>query len=445
MFTNVCSGKLQKTIQLSVLMLLTGCATSLDATKDLERATLLAQNRLPVQVDPSLSWDYREPLTIESAISYAIMHDAKLQHEFSIIVQRRAEIAKSSLPANPTFSGAFGIAIDGLAGAPIIMQGMQGLSWLWTRPERIAAAEQTLQQSILSAAHRTITLVAEVRKAYAEVWFNQNHLQIAELKNGLAIESFEITTQLAQAGEASSLEVDSANATVIRSNHAVVEKQQSVQLSKLRLLNAMGCPNQLEAFVIVSDEWSTRTFDSYEELQLLELAVSNRLDLATKRAVVQQRSSELGIANPPLLSGSVGFNENFGDRQAITPGGSITIALDGDAKETIAQAKLHQAELAYIDALRTTQFEVRTALELFNTAKKQAVIIDKELISTLNMKLQRANDTFRAGELHPLERLSIENEVLVANSLIITDELNLALAAIRLEVAVGGTFQGLQK
>lgn len=445
MFIKIRSVKLQRTIQLSVLMLLTGCATSLDATKDIERASLLAQERLPVTIDPALTWDFRTSLTLETAISYAIIHDAQLQREFSIIVQRRAEIAQSSLPANPTFSGAFGIAIDGLSGAPIIMQGMQGLSWLWTRPDRIAAAEQTLQQSILNAAHRTITLVADVRKTYAELWFNQNHLYIAELKNKLATTSFEITQDLEQAGEASSLEVDSARANVIRSTHAVVSRQQSVQLSKLHLLNAMGCPSQLESFSIVNDEWSNHTFDSYDELQLMQLAVTNRLDLATKRAVVQQRSSELGIANPPLLSGSVGFNENFGDRQAIMPGASITIALDGDAKEAIAAAKLQQAELAYIEALRKTQFEVRTSLEQFNTAKEQAIVLDADLIATLKTKLQRANDTFQKGELHPLERISIENEVLGASTLKINDELKLALAAIQLEVAVGGTFQGLQQ
>jgi outer membrane protein TolC len=207
----------------------------------------------------------------------------------------------------------------------------------------------------------------------------------------------------------------------------------------------MGCPNQLGTFTIISDEWTNKTYESYEELQLLELAVANRLDLATKRAVVQQRSSELGIANPPLLSGSVGLNENFGDRQAMMLGGSITIALDGDAKEAIANAKLRQAELSYIDALRTTQFEVRMALELFNTVSEQSNILNKELIATLKMKLQRANDTFTSGELHPLERISIENEVLIANTLKINDELKLTLAAIQLEFAVGGTFQGLQK
>ena len=443
MLTTVRSVSLRRTIQISVLSILAGCASSIDATKDVEKATLLAQERLPVQVDPTTAWDYCEPLTIESAISYAIMHDAKLQQEFSIIVQRRAEIEQSSLPANPTISGAFGIAIDGLAGAPIIMQGMQGLSWLWTRPERIAAAEQTLQQAILSSADRTVTLVAEVRKAYAEVVFKENLLQVAEWHSALAVKSLEITTQLEKAGEASSIEVDGANAHVIRSRHAIVASEQAVQLLRLQLLRVMGCPNRIGRFTLVSDEWTNRIFDRYEEQPLLELAAANRLDIATKRAVVLQRSSELGIANPPLLSGSFGFNENSGNRQALMPGGSITLALDGEAKEAIANSKVQQAELAYIDALRTAQFEVRSALEQFNTAIKQADILDEELIITLNKKLQRAHDSFDSGELHPLELISIKNDVLVAHTQKINDELKLSLAAIQLELAVGGTFQGL--
>jgi len=127
----------------------------------------------------------------------------------AIIVQRRAEIAQSELPANPTFSGAFGVAIDGLAGAPIIMQGMQGLSWLWTRPDRIAAAEQSLQQAILTAANRTISIVADVRTAHAEVSANLLHVRLAQFDVSLSEEALDITMKLEQVGEASPSEVDS--------------------------------------------------------------------------------------------------------------------------------------------------------------------------------------------------------------------------------------------
>ncbi len=173
--------------------------------------------------------------------------------------------------------------------------------------------------------------------------------------------------------------------------------------------------------------------------------MANRLDLATKRAAVQQRYSELGLANPPLLSGSVGFNENFGDRQALTLGGSITVALDGDAKEAIANSKLQQAEFAYIDAMRTAQYEVRSALELFNTAKEQTEVIDAELIHALTSKMQRADSAAQNGELQPLLHIAVQQELLAAHSLVIEDTRLLTLSAIQLEFAVGGTFQSLHQ
>jgi outer membrane protein TolC len=435
---------LQRTIQISIATLITGCASSIDATKDVASATMLAQTRLPVVVDETLSWQPSEPLSVDVAISYAIMHDATLQRDMAIIVQRRAEIAQSELPANPTFSGAFGVAIDGLAGAPIIMQGMQGLSWLWTRPDRIAAAEQSLQQAILTAANRTVSIVADVRTAHAEVSANLLHVRLAQFDVSLSEEALDITMKLEQVGEASPSEVDSAEIVVEKSAHSKLSRENALHQSKLRLLEVMGCPNLIESFSIIPNEF-VHQFTTFDERALLELAIQNRLDLATKRAVVQQRFSELGIANPPLLSGSVALNENFVDRQAMMIGGSVTIALDGDAKEAIADSKLIQAELHYIDALRTAQYEVRTALEQFKTVQEQSEVIDVEIITTTNQKLKRANASFRQGELHPLSLIPFRREVLSANSRAVDDKLSLAVTGIQLELAVGGTFQGLNQ
>lgn len=444
MCKNIRSATLQRTIQIGLTILLTGCASSIDAWKDVEKATLLAQDRTTVLIQTEIDWNPSMSLTRNAAISYAIMHDAHLHNDFAIIVQRRGEIAQAELPPNPTFSGAFGVAIDGLSGAPLIMQGMQGLSWLWTRPDRIAAAEQTLQQAVLRAAHRTITIVAEVRAAYAEVSFNKAQLKIAKQKIALANKRYEITSQLEKAGEASALEIDDATTVVNKSKRNELAKETALRLSYLKLLRTMGCPDQLDSFMI-TDVYDVDSFNTYDELQLLELAVANRLDLATKRAAVQQRYSELGLANPPLLSGSVGFNENFADRQALTLGGSITIALDGDAKEAIANSKLQQAEFAYIDAMRTAQYEVRSALELFNTAKEQTEVIDAELIHALTSKMQRANSAFQNGELQPLLHIDVQQELLAAHSLVIEDTRLLTLSAIQLEFAVGGTFQSLHQ
>jgi outer membrane protein TolC len=433
---------LQITIQFIIATFLASCASSIDATKDVNSATMLATTRLPVLIDESLVWNPSEPLSVDTAISYAIMHDALLQRDMAIIVQRRAEIAQAELPANPTFSGAFGVAIDGLAGAPIIMQGMQGLSWLWTRPDRIAASEQTLQQAILTAANRTLIIVAEVRTAHAEVSANMLHVQAVESSVSLSNKAIDITSELVSAGEASLDEIDEVTLALEKSKHLLLSKMKALQLSKLKLLEAMGCPDYIGLVSIIPNDFSAQPA-IFNERTLLELAIKNRLDLATKRAVVQQMSAELGLANPPILSGTIGFNENFADRQAIMGGGSVTIALDGDAKEAIADSKLKQAELNYIDALRTVQYEVRSTLEQYLTVQEQSEVIDAAIITTTNMRLSRANDTFHHGELHPLSLILLQQEVLDANILAVEDKLTLAITRFNLELAVGGTFRDI--
>ncbi|MBT4584956.1 MAG: TolC family protein [Phycisphaerae bacterium] len=433
---------LQITIQFIIATFLASCASSIDATKDVKSATMLATTRLPVLIDESLVWNPSEPLSVDAAISYAIMHDALLQRDMAIIVQRRAEIAQAELPANPTFSGAFGVAIDGLSGAPIIMQGMQGLSWLWTRPDRIAASEQTLQQAILTAANRTVIIVAEVRTAHAEVSKDMLHVQAVESSVSLSNKALEITSELVSAGEASLDEIDEVTLALEKNKHLLLSKIKTLKLSKLKLLEVMGCPDYIELVSIIPNDFSAQPAD-FDERTLLELAIKNRLDLATKRAVVQQMSAELGLANPPLLSGTIGFNENFVDRQAIMGGGSVTIALDGDAKEAIADSKLKQAELNYIDALRTVQYEVRSTLEQYLTVQEQSEVIDPAIIATTNMRLRRANEMFHRGELHPLSLINFQQEVLDANILAIEDKLTLATTRFNLELAVGGTFRDI--
>jgi outer membrane protein TolC len=433
---------LQRTIQFIIATLLTGCASSIDATRDIKSATMLANTRLPVVIDESLTWNPSEPLSIDAAILYAIMHDALLQRDMAIIVQRRAEIAQAELPANPTFSGAFGVAIDGLAGAPIIMQGMQGLSWLWTRPDRIAAAEKTLQQAILTAANRTVNIVAEVRTAHVEVSAEMLHAKAVEASVSLSKEALDITAQLVAAGEASSDEIDEATVTLEKSKHLLLSKLRALELSKLKLLEAMGCPDRTESVSVIPNDFSDPPA-TFNERALLELAVKNRLDLATKRSVVQQRSAELGIANPPLLSGTIGFNESFADRQAIMGGASVTLALDGDAKEAIADSKLKQAELNYIDALRAVQYEVRTKLQEYLTVQEQSEVIDAAIMTAINKRLSRTHDAFQHGELHPLSLITIQQEAIAANILVVEDKLSLATTRFQLELAVGGTFRDM--
>lgn len=432
---------LRNTIQILCALLLTGCASSINATKDVQTSQALANQHLPVEVDSSLVWNSSEPLTASAAIAYAISHDALLQRDLAIIVQRRAEIAQAELPANPTINGAFGVAIDGLSGAPIILQGIQSLSWLWTRPDRIASAEQSLQQAILTSANRTIEVVATVRTKHVAASKQAKALELAHQDVTLAKGALEITREHAAAGETSEDSIDIARVSVLEAEHVLQKANKTYAVAKLELLHAMGCPEVESNFAIIPMELAN--YFDYSDAVLFSHAIEQRLDLATQRALISKRAAEIGITNPPIISASVAFNENFSDRQAILPGASITIALDGDAKEAVADSKLHQARFEYIDSMRTVVNEVRTLHELFLSSTLEYEI-DKQIVRATEASLQRAVDAAGRGELHPLQLIPIQRNLIKAKQHELQDSLLLFTYVIDLERAVGGTFTGIQ-
>ncbi len=445
MVTRICRSNiknLQTTIQFSCALLLTGCASSIDASKDVKAAHELARKHLPVNVDSALTWNASEPLTVDEAIAYAISHDVILQRDLAIIVQRRAEIAQAELPANPTFAGSFGIAIDGLSGAPLILQGMQNLSWIWTQPDRIASAEQSLRQAILTAAHRTIEIVANVRIAYHKAVFELELTQLEKEDVELAKQLQIFLQQHQRVGEASIQDVDNANLAFIKTKHNFFIAQEKSDIAILDLLHLMGCPEK-QIMPIIFDSNSIILPKQTEE-KLFSFAIENRLDLAMQRAMIAQRSAELGLANPPLITSSLMLNENFADRKAIVPGAGITIALDGNAKEAIADSKLQQAELQYVDAIRNVIKEIRVLYQNHCTAVDKLRLDEKALEITLQA-FARSQDESHKNEIHPISLLPISRSVIEAKKHILNDKLKLTTNAIKLEQAVGGSYRGMYK
>ena len=165
------------TIPIFLSSLIVSCA-SIDKV-DFVDATSLVDARLYGDDNPISAWDKQSTLTTGVAVATALMNDALLKRDLAVIVEYQEEYSKSGLLPNPTISGALGIAIDGMSGAPLVMKGMQGLGWLWTRPDRMASAEATVQQAILSASNRAITLASVARTAHAHVYFSQATLVLA--------------------------------------------------------------------------------------------------------------------------------------------------------------------------------------------------------------------------------------------------------------------------
>ncbi len=408
---------------------------------DFVDASTLVDARLQAEEVPATTWDQQTPLSTGVAVSTALMHDALLMRDMTIIVEHQEEYTKAGLFPNPTISGALGIAIDGMSGAPLVMQGMQGLGWLWTRPDRIASAEASLQQAVLSAAARAISLASTVRTAHARVHFSQGVLELAITDLETAKRAVSLTVSLEEVGEATKSEIDDALLVLAKSRMTVVDRSNNVEKNKLALLSSMGIPTESTDFEVLQPELESFQ-DSTTEEELIALATINRFDLAAKQSRVIQRSAELGFANPPQITASVAFRENFNEREALVPGVSIIIPLDGEANEAIADAKLAQAQLEYTDAFRIAQHEVRLALQKYRSASDKVRITLEEVVDLANSQYDRALQYEEQGELNPLSLIPIKMQAIEAEVLALEHQEELIVARINLQLAIGGTFQG---
>lgn len=440
MIPNLSTQFLLKTFPIFLTSLIVSCS-AIDAKQDFADATSLVDARLQGENIPTSAWDQQSPLATGAAVATALMNDALLKRDMAIIVEHKGEYTKAGLLPNPTVSGALGIAIDGMSGAPLVMQGMQGLGWLWTRPDRIASAEASLQQAVLSAANRAITLASIVRTAHAHVHFSQGALELAIEDLETAKRAVSLIVSIEEAGEATQSEIDDALLAMAKSKTTVVERSNDVEKNKLALLSSMGIPTESTDFEVLQPELESIQ-DSTTEVELLAFATINRFDLATKQSKVAQRSAELGFANPPKITATVAFRENFNDREALVPGASIVIPIDGEANEAIADAKLAQAQLEYTDAFRVVQHEVRQALQKYKSAGDKIRITVEEVVDLARGQYDRALQFEESGELNPLSLIPIRRQVIAADVLALKHQEELIVARIHLQLAVGGTFQG---
>jgi hypothetical protein len=64
-------------------------------------------------------------------------------------------------------------------------------------------------------------------------------------------------------------------------------------------------------------------------------------------------------------------------------------------------------------------------------------------MTAINKRLSRTYDAFQHGELNPLSLITIQQEAIAANILVVEDKLSLATTRFQLELAVGGTFRDM--
>jgi outer membrane protein TolC len=442
-----------KTSVLAALLAASGCA-SLDASHEL-RITAETAQRAAGSIDPatawelpvegeSPAWDGIEPLTYNDAVAVALQGDPTLRKMLAQIVERRAWYVQEGLPPNPTVAFGIGIAIDGLSGAPLMVQGLQMLSWLWKNPHRVAAAKAELRAAVYDTAYMCVDIMTRTRIQVAAVLAAQEVLVFDTQYARITEKTVNLVKAQMDAGELAQLDLDrttvdheQALASVVASQHALLE-------AKLELLGTMGRPTSSTEWIamgVLPPDWEIPS----EESELLALAEIGRLDVAAAFEAIRQVEADLGLAETkrfPEIGVMVEFQRSFSDRKAIKPGASITIPIldNGEPAVAIQNARLEQAWMELLTASETAQREVRTSLNRYLDSHRRTEIIQYGQLASAIAAQERSDAAYAEGAADLNTLLLTQRQRIAVERQLVRQKFETMQAMCSLRHAVGGSF-----
>ncbi|MDP7030496.1 MAG: TolC family protein [Phycisphaerales bacterium] len=439
----------------AIPVLLAGCA-SLDPAPDLHRTAVLSECRVGADVatvweapvdQPSTAWDGTSPLPADIALLVALQNEPEVRIALTRVAERRADLVQAGLPPNPTIGLGIGVAVDGLSGAPAVVQGLQALTWLWTRPDRIAIAQADLQHSILTAAAGAVDLAAQVAAGHARVLAAQERASLDRQNLDIAEQTRSLIERQLHVGEAAPLDVDRADVDVHSARTAVIASTRSLEQAKLALLLDMGWPAH-------DTSWSAAASggiaapEQDQDAALCALAAAQRLDIAAARAAVQRELAELSLAGTkrlPEVQFTFGWQRNFMDRKAVMPGASLTIPIfdRGGPAMSKAVARLEASRLRWIDLANHMEYSVRNAGSTWRQAAAQRHVVELQLLPAAADALARSRAAYAEGVIDLTALLRSQERHIDAQRTLVAHRLAEAEALIELQRAVGGTFDHL--
>ena len=434
---------------------LTACIST-DATRDRSDAVALANTRLDdaslpsrLNADPTaipIGWPAVIPLDPDHAVEIAMARDAGVRQAMTSIDRARADLAQADRAPNPMVQVAIGFPIDGLSGAPAMAALAQQVTWLWTRPYRISAADAERQASIFTAGDAIIALDAEVRRRHA---IAVNATLRAAVDREYADSTGRVASvirQLLEVGEASRIDLDRM---LVESSEAMVAAdaaESSARLARLDLLAAMGMPEADPDFDLAGSAPGGLTNSTPSESRITELAATARLDVAASGCRVLATESRHGLAETrrlPQVEAALGWNRNFADRDALLPGARISIPIfdDGGPAIAAAEADLRKAMLQLLETRRSAIAEARHARERLSRASTRRIGYEQSVLAPAARAERLAVQAYEEGVVDLTVVLLAQRRRIEADRSFLAFQLEEVTSNIDLLESVGGSFE----
>lgn len=178
-------------------------------------------------------------LTIDEAVSVALLNNPSFQAEFMTIGASRADVVQSGLLSNPSLF--FSVRFPDAGGRSSLNFSLaQQIVDLWQIPVRKQIAEADLERSVSIVLDRGVQLAAEVRAQCIQVLALERTEQIAADNLELTHELLKLSQARLDAGETDPTDVNLVNSHVYLAEQVLIAVRRHRRTAELTLASLLG-------------------------------------------------------------------------------------------------------------------------------------------------------------------------------------------------------------
>lgn len=398
---------------------------------------------LAQRVDEPVARDNLDALDLEEALALVAARAPRIDAQRARLDEVRAQRTDATLALrdNPELDLELGPRLPGLDDGSITP--VVGVGWTQRfelggqRAARIDAADAAEVRALAEVELAVRELQAEVGASFLNALAAQERLEIAQTSLALAEDSLAIETRKSEAGDASQLEVVTAQLAVERA-------RAEVGLAQAELLRARAELSTLLAVEpAASLQLEGRLSDHLPDLDAdaLDRDLERRPERAALEAALTEAQAQEALGEAmawPDLSLRLGYEYDEGTHAVLTSIG-LTLPLfdDGQAARQTAVAQAATARVEAAIDRETARLRTTSRLEVYLALRQSLTDYERQVLVLLDQAETMARTAHEAGAMSLAEILSLRGELVAARSTHVELTLQAALAAFEVRLAAG--------
>lgn len=372
-------------------------------------------------------------LTSDEAVAIALWNSPTFQVTLTDLGLARADLVEAGVLRNPVLSLLF-------------PWGPKQFEWtlqfpfdaLWQRPRRVAAAQLNLESVSQRLVWDALTLVADVRTAFADSLIAERRLALSEESAVLTRRVADLTESRLRAGDISDLDARQARSDAARVDVLRKATEYDRDLAGLTLTGLLGLDPEAPPFRTVppGDLSSCAITDN-----LFKEAMVSRPDVRAAELAIEAAGARAKWERSRVITliGILDGNGQGSQGAEAGPGvnGELPIFNRNQGAITRAEAELDRASRRYAALRAQLAIDVRTAAIRVRQAQAAFDAWRTDIVPSLEVEQRQAESAYQAGEAPLFILLDVGRRLVDGRMRQLDAEAALQKAIVNLERTIG--------